>query len=148
MICFHLVAWTKKKKIFSRCDLQIHFFNYLQTDHLGIRRKSTGGMATGRSAATAPPVTSPYDNVSLAQSLSESVSIDLDFTTTSANTSRASSRCLEESPPPVQLPVQPSTSATAAATTAHGSLRARQQKSDNEKRISSLSGSAEYYVVT
>ena len=48
---------------------------------MGVRRR---GMA---SAASSRPPHSPYDNVSLTQSLDESYSIDLEFG--SANTSRA-----------------------------------------------------------
>ena len=52
---------------------------------MGVRRR---GMA---SAASSRPPHSPYDNVSLTQSLDESYSIDLEFG--SANTSRARYVC-------------------------------------------------------
>ena len=53
---------------------------------MGVRRR---GMA---SAASSRPPHSPYDNVSLTQSLDESYSIDLEFG--SANTSRARYVCI------------------------------------------------------
>ena len=82
---------------------------------MGIRRRATvsssGSGSSGVPVAVGGigrPAVSPYDNLSLTQSLDESYSIDLEFSTasgaTSANTSRASSRCMgENSSPPVQL---------------------------------------------
>ena len=81
---------------------------------MGVRRRATvSSSASG--ASNLPPgavggqsVVSPYDNLSMTQSLDESFSIDLEFSTasgaTSTNTSRASSRCMDETAsPPVQL---------------------------------------------
>ena len=82
---------------------------------MGIRRKSAVSSSASGSSSLVPgaaggrPAVSPYDNLSISQSLlDESYSIDLDFSTasgaTSANTSRASSRCMDETAsPPVQL---------------------------------------------
>ena len=83
-------------------------------DHMGVRRRATvSSSASGASnlppgAVGGHPAVSPYDNLSMTQSLDESYSIDLEFSSasgaTSTNTSRASSRCMDETAsPPVQL---------------------------------------------
>ena len=81
---------------------------------MGVRRRTTVSSSASGTSSLAPgavggrPAVSPYDNVSMTQSLDESYSIDLEFSTTSGatstNTSRASSRCMDETAsPPVQL---------------------------------------------
>ena len=81
---------------------------------MGVRRRATVSSSASGASSLAPgasggrPAVSPYDNLSMTQSLDESYSIDLEFSTasgaTSTNTSRASSRCMDETAsPPVQL---------------------------------------------
>merc|ERR1712223_1036815 len=81
---------------------------------MGVRRRATVSSSASGASNLAPgtsggrPAVSPYDNLSMTQSLDESYSIDLEFSTasgaTSTNTSRASSRCMDETAsPPVQL---------------------------------------------
>lgn len=55
-------------------------------DFMGVRRRVASSASMRHQAAAAPQ--SPYDNLSLTQSLEES-SIDLEFGSSSANTSRA-----------------------------------------------------------
>ena len=72
---------------------------FVNLDHMGIRRRAAVTSAASSSSTLGRTPLSPYDNISLTQSLSESYSIDIDFNSTaSASTSRASSRCLDESP--------------------------------------------------
>ena len=87
----------------------------MNLDHMGVRRRAAVSSSASGSSNLAPgtlggrPALSPYDNVSMTQSIDDSYSIDLEFSTasgaTSANTSRASSRCRNEASasPPVQL---------------------------------------------
>ena len=81
---------------------------------MGVRRRATVSSSASGSSSLAPgaiagrPAVSPYDNISMTQSLDESYSIELEYSTasgvTSTNTSRASSRCMDETAsPPVQL---------------------------------------------
>ena len=105
---------VKKSRLTEVDYANLGFGDYF-SDHMGIRRRATvSSSASGSSSGLVPgavggrPAVSPYDNLSIAQSLDESYSIDLEFSTasgaTSTNTSRASSRCMDETAsPPVQL---------------------------------------------